>query len=147
MGSMHRAINSHKIMKTCIKLGLLLLLFLLLLSLFFYFYHYYFFYHYYYYFHLLDINSKYIEDTHRSVSMEDLRLQKFENGSYNGYQGYRSRTPTSGNVYESGLPESREQDRRSRTPTARNSYDSESRLVDGKEHKILKDERGSEVCP
>ena len=96
---------------------------------------------------LLDNNSKYIEDTHRSVSMEDLRLQKFENGSYNGYQGYRSRTPTSGNVYESGLPERREQDRRSRAPTARNSYDSESRLVDGKEHKILKDERGSEVCP
>ena len=86
----------------------------------------------------------YVDDTHRSVSMDDLKLQKFENGSYNGYQGYRSRTPTSGNMYESGLPANR-----SRTGPVSNVYDSplgSSRIVDGKEHKVLKDEEGAEVC-
>ena len=76
--------------------------------------------------------------------MDDLKGKKFENGSYNGYQGYRSRTPTAGNMYESGLP-----DNRSRTGESSHPYDSplgNSRLVDGKEHKILKDQEGTEVC-
>ena len=79
--------------------------------------------------------------------MDDLKIKKYDNGSYNDYQGYRSRTPTAGNMYESGLPDNR----RSRPGDSSRPYhsplgNSRSRLVDGKEHKILKDQEGTEVC-
>ena len=60
-----------------------------------------------------------------SVSMDDFQLQKFDDGSYNGYQGYHPRSPTAGNAYDSGIPE--------------------PRVIRGREHRVLKDNRGSEV--
>ena len=101
--------------------------------------------------------------------MDDLQLQKFDDGSYNGYQGYHPRSPTAGSAYDSGLPDSRvirgrehkvlKDDRGSevshgyqgyhpRSPTAGSAYDSglpDSRVIRGREHKVLKDDRGSEV--
>ena len=112
---------------------------------------------------------RYKEENHRSVSKDDLQLQKFDDGSYNGYQGYHPRSPTAGRVYDSGLPDSRiirgrehkvlKDDRGSgvshgnqgyhpRSPTAGRVYDSglpDSRIIRGREHKVLKDDRGSEV--
>ena len=59
------------------------------------------------------------------MSIDDLQLQKFENSSYSGYQGYHPRTATAGNIYDSGLPN--------------------ARVVHGREHKILTDGSGAEV--